>query len=146
MDIKNEFLHGKLDQHIYMDQPTGFLSPTHPRYVCKLQKALYRLKQAPRAWYDKIVEFVTHSSYLMTSADSTLFIKAKVRKLDVVLVYVDDLIIIGDCEEEVLQTKDNLSVCFQMKEIGHLKHFVDLEVDHCETGMFCINKNIHETC
>ncbi|KAL0367867.1 UNVERIFIED_CONTAM: Retrovirus-related Pol polyprotein from transposon RE1 [Sesamum radiatum] len=119
-----------------MNQPTGFLSPDHPEYVCKLRKALYGLKQAPRAWYGKIAEFLTHSGYMMTSADSSLFIKAKERKLVVVLVYVDYLIIRGDCEEEVLQTKENLSVRFQMKELGHLKHFLGLEVDHCEIGMF----------
>ncbi|KAL0378501.1 UNVERIFIED_CONTAM: Retrovirus-related Pol polyprotein from transposon RE1 [Sesamum radiatum] len=132
----NAFLHGELDREIYMNQPTGFLNPDHPKYVCKLRKALYGLKQAPRAWYGKIAKFLTHSGYLMTSADSSLFIKAKERKLAVVLVYVDDLIITCDCEEEVLQTKENLSVRFQMKELGHLKHFFGLEVDHCETGMF----------
>ncbi|KAL0325093.1 UNVERIFIED_CONTAM: Retrovirus-related Pol polyprotein from transposon RE2 [Sesamum radiatum] len=100
----------------------------HSEYVCKLRKALYGLKQAPRAWYGKIAEFLTHSGYLMTSADSSLFIKAKERKLAIVLVYADDLIITGDYEEEVLQTKESLSVRFQMKELGHLKHFLDLEV------------------
>ncbi|KAL0420219.1 UNVERIFIED_CONTAM: hypothetical protein Slati_3044800 [Sesamum latifolium] len=48
----------------------------------------------------------------------------------------DDLIITGDCEEEVLKTKENLSVHFQMKELGYLKHFLGLEVDHCEIGIF----------
>ncbi|KAL0427812.1 UNVERIFIED_CONTAM: Retrovirus-related Pol polyprotein from transposon RE1 [Sesamum latifolium] len=136
MEVKNAFLHGELDREIYMNRPTGFLNSDHPEYVCKLRKALYGLKQAPRAWYGKIAEFLTHGGYLMTSADSSLFIKAKERKLAVVLVYVDDLIITGDCEEEVLQTKENLSVRFQMKELGHLKHFLGLEVDHCQTRMF----------
>ncbi|KAL0391029.1 UNVERIFIED_CONTAM: Retrovirus-related Pol polyprotein from transposon RE1 [Sesamum calycinum] len=136
MDVKNAFLHGELDLEIYMNQPMGFLSLDHPKYVCKLRKALYELKQAPRAWYGKIAEFLTHSGYLMTSTDSSLFIKVEERKLAMVLVYVDDLIITGDCEEEVLQTKENLSVRFQMKELGHLKHFLGLEVDHCETRMF----------
>ncbi|KAL0420218.1 UNVERIFIED_CONTAM: Retrovirus-related Pol polyprotein from transposon RE1 [Sesamum latifolium] len=68
-----------------MNQPTGFLSPNNPKYVCKLRTALYGLKQALRAWYGKIVEFLTHGGYLMTSADSSLFIKAKERKLAVVL-------------------------------------------------------------
>jgi len=67
--------------------------------VCKLQKALYRLKQAPRAWYGKIIEFLTHNDYLVMSAYASLFIKAKGEKLAIVLVYVDDLIITGDCEE-----------------------------------------------
>ncbi|KAL0313854.1 UNVERIFIED_CONTAM: Retrovirus-related Pol polyprotein from transposon RE1 [Sesamum angustifolium] len=133
MGVNNAFLHRELDREIYMNQPTGFLSPDHLKYVCKLQKALYGVKEAPSAWYGKIAEFLTHGGYLMTSADSSLSIKAKERKLAIVLVYVDDLIIMGDCEEEVLQTNENLSVHFQMKKLGLLKLFLGLEVDHYGT-------------
>ncbi|KAG8495890.1 hypothetical protein CXB51_007509 [Gossypium anomalum] len=49
MDVKNDFLHGELDREIYMNQPTGFENGSHPSYVCKLKKALYELKQSPRA-------------------------------------------------------------------------------------------------
>ncbi|KAE8699425.1 hypothetical protein F3Y22_tig00110578pilonHSYRG00054 [Hibiscus syriacus] len=76
MDVKNAFLHGELDREIYMTQPMGFQSQDHPEYVCKLRKALYRLKQAPRAWYGKIAEFLTKSGYSVTPADSSLFVKA----------------------------------------------------------------------
>lgn len=76
IDVKNAFLHGELDREIYMVQPMGFHNEDHPDYVCKLRKALYGLKQAPRAWYGKIAEFLTHSGYLVTPADSSLFIKA----------------------------------------------------------------------
>ena len=107
MDMKNAFLHGELDREIYMSQPMGFQNQDHSEYVCKLRKALYGLKQAPRAWYGKIAEFLTYSGYLVTSADSSLFVKAKGGKLAILLVYVDDLIITGDWEEEILQTKEN---------------------------------------
>lgn len=136
MDVKNAFLNGELDREIYMNQPMGFQSQDHPEYVCKLRKALYGLKQAPRAWYGKIAEFLTHSGYLVTPADSSLFVKTSGRKLAIVLVYVDDLIITGDYEEEILQTKENLSVRFQMKELGQLKHFLGLEIDRTQEGIF----------
>ena len=103
MDVKNAFLQGELDREIYMNQPMGFQSQEYPNYVCKLQKAFYGLKQASRAWYGKIAEFMTHSGYSMSFVDSSLFVKANKGKLAIVLVYVDDLIIIGDCEEEILQ-------------------------------------------
>ncbi|KAE8679378.1 hypothetical protein F3Y22_tig00111402pilonHSYRG01323 [Hibiscus syriacus] len=136
MDVKNAFLHGELDREIYMTQPMGFQSQDHPEYVCKLRKALYGLKQAPRAWYGKIAEFLTKSGYSVTPADSSLFVKANEGKLAIVLVYVDDLIITGDDEAKILQTKENLSVRFQMKELGQLKHFLGLEVDRTHEGIF----------
>ncbi|KAE8708930.1 hypothetical protein F3Y22_tig00110332pilonHSYRG00561 [Hibiscus syriacus] len=136
MDVKNAFLHGELDREIYMTQPMGFQSQDHPEYVCKLRKALYGLKQAPRAWYGKIAEFLTKSGYSVTPADSSLFVKDNEGKLAIVLVYVDDLIITGDDEAEILQTKENLSVRFQMKELGQLKHFLGLEVDRTHEGIF----------
>lgn len=136
MDVKNAFLHGELDREIYMNQPIGFQNQDYPEYVCKLRKALYGLKQAPRAWYGKIAEFLTQSGYSVTPADSSLFVKANGGKLAIVLVYVDDLIITGDDELEILRTKDNLSVRFQMKELGQLKHFLGLEVDRTQEGIF----------
>jgi len=58
MDVMNAFLHGELDREICMDQPKGYESKSHPEYVCKLKKVLYGFKQAPRAWYGKIAEFL----------------------------------------------------------------------------------------
>lgn len=63
MDVKNAFLHGEPDKDIYMEQPRGFESKTHPEYVGKLKKALYGLKQASKAWYGKIDEFLVQSGF-----------------------------------------------------------------------------------
>lgn len=87
MDVKNAFLHGELDREVYMNQPMGFQSQDHHEYVCKLQKALYGLKPAPRAWYGMIAEFLIYSGYLMTPMDSSLFVQINERKLVVVLVF-----------------------------------------------------------
>ena len=120
MDVKNAFLHGELDNDIYMEQPRGFESKILPEYVCKLKKALYGLKQAPRAWYGKIGDFLVHSGFKVTPSDCNLFVKTKDGRLAIVLVYVDDLIITGDYSEEIQRTRDNLLVWFQMKEFGEL--------------------------
>ena len=136
LDIKNAFLHGELDREIYMNQPKGFESATNPNHVCKLRKALYGLKQAPRAWYGKIAEFLTQSGYSVAHANLSLFIKEREGKLAIVLVYVDDLIVTGDEEREIHQTRENLSVRFQMKELGELRHFLGLEVDHTNEELF----------
>jgi Reverse transcriptase (RNA-dependent DNA polymerase) len=86
MDVKNIFLYGELDREIYIDQPQGFKSRTHLEYVCKLKKTLYGLKQPPKAWYEKIVEFLIHSGYTVATLDSNLFIKDIGGKLAIVLV------------------------------------------------------------
>ncbi|KAL6327296.1 hypothetical protein AAG906_018596 [Vitis piasezkii] len=77
-----------------------------------------------------------HPEYVLTPADSSLFVKANGGKLAIVLVYVDDLIITGDDVEEICRTKENLSVRFEMKELGQLKHFLGLEVDRTHEGIF----------
>ena len=87
-DIKNVFLHRELDREIYMCQLMGFKSQDYPKYVCRIRKALYRLKKAPRAWYGKISEFLTHSCYSVAPANSSLFVKIVGKKLAIVVLYV----------------------------------------------------------
>jgi len=136
MDVKNAFLHGELDKDIYMEQPRGFKSKIHPEYVCKLKKVLYVLKQAPRAQYGKFGEFLIQNSFKIAPSNSSLFMKSKDGRLAIVLVYVDDLIITGDYSKEIQRTRENLSVRFQMKELGELKHFLGLEVERTKEGLF----------
>ncbi|CAA0812714.1 cysteine-rich RLK (RECEPTOR-like protein kinase) 8 [Striga hermonthica] len=135
MDVKNAFLHGELDREIYMVQPAGFEDRENPGYVCKLKKALYGLKQALQAWYGKIAEFLIQCGYSVAPADSNLFIKKRERKLAIMLVYVDDIIITGDDEEEIQQTRKNLLVRFQMEELGEFKHFLGLKLKEKNDGL-----------
>ncbi|KAK8926585.1 hypothetical protein KSP39_PZI019006 [Platanthera zijinensis] len=144
LDVKNAFLYGEIDKDIFMDQPLGFVSEVHPDYVCKLRKALYGLKQAPRAWYGKIAEYLQFCGYLASNSDSSLFIKKKGELSVLVLLYVDDMIITGNSEEEVARLRAELAIRFEMKDLGELHHFLGLEVERKESGILICQKGYAE--
>nr|GFA83044.1 Gag-Pol polyprotein [Tanacetum cinerariifolium] len=73
MDVKMAFLNGPLNEEVYVAQPDGFIDPGHPKKVYRLKKALYELKQAPRAWYDKLLKFSTSKGFTKGTIDPTLF-------------------------------------------------------------------------
>ncbi|WCJ24325.1 Transposon TyH3 Gag-Pol polyprotein [Euphorbia peplus] len=75
MDVKTAFLHGDLKEEIYMAQPEGFEVKGKEHMVCKLQKSLYRLKQAPRQWYKKFDSFMSSHGYKKTYADPYAYFK-----------------------------------------------------------------------
>nr|GEZ83941.1 retrovirus-related Pol polyprotein from transposon TNT 1-94 [Tanacetum cinerariifolium] len=92
MDVKTAFLHGSLQEDVYVCQPEGFIDVDHPSHVYKLKKALYGLKQAPRAWYDELSKFLLQNHFFKGTIDSTLFIRRFHNDILVVQVYVDDII------------------------------------------------------
>jgi Reverse transcriptase (RNA-dependent DNA polymerase) len=95
LDVNNAFLHGNLNETIYMAQPPGFTNPLHPTHVCKLHKALYGLRQSPRAWYQKLSETLL-LGFKTASSDPSLFLYRKGDNLVFLLVYVDDIILTGN--------------------------------------------------
>nr|GEY29771.1 hypothetical protein [Tanacetum cinerariifolium] len=92
MDVKTAFLHGSLKEDVYVCQPEGFIDVDHPSHVYKLKKALHGLKQAPRAWYDKLSTFLLQNHFFKGTIDPVLFIKRFHDDILVVQVYLDDII------------------------------------------------------
>jgi hypothetical protein len=74
LHVKSAFLHGVLEEEVYMKQPPGFENPNVPDYVCKLDKALYGLKQAPRAWYSRLSSKLHSLGFLPSKANTSLFL------------------------------------------------------------------------
>ncbi|CAJ2657635.1 unnamed protein product [Trifolium pratense] len=134
LDVDNAFLHGDLDEDVYMKLPQG-LQGTSTNQVCKLTKSLYGLKQASRKWYEKLSQFLTTIGYTQMLSDPTLFTKSTKDSFTTILVYVDDIVLTGNSLAEIEATKSRLHKAFGIKDIGTLKFFLGLEVAHSQQGI-----------
>jgi hypothetical protein len=92
MDVKSAFLNGKISELVYVDQPPGFEDPTKPNHVYKLSKALYGLKQDPRAWYERLRDFILSKGIKIGKVDTTLFTKKIGNDIFICQIYVGDTI------------------------------------------------------
>lgn len=79
LDINNAFLQGTLTEDVYMAQPPGFINPSFPSHVCKLNKAIYGLRQASRAWYEELKQYLYSQNFKPTVSDSSLFIYSSIN-------------------------------------------------------------------
>ena len=95
LDIFNAFFHGSLFEEVYMEQPKGYVDKNHPHSVCRLQKAIYELKQAPRAWFHRKTSYLLDNGFTASLVDNSLFIFISSDVQIFMLMYVDDIIIIG---------------------------------------------------
>lgn len=136
LDVKNAFLNGDLKEEVYMDIPPGFEDESTSNKVCKLRKSLYGLKQSPRAWFDRFTNVLKKNGYTQCQADHTLFVKHHPGdKLTALIVYVDDIVLTGNYEEEMNQLRQLLSREFEIKDLGHLKYFLGMEVARSSKGI-----------
>ena len=101
LDVKNAFLHGELQEEIYMQIPPGFNTVKTEGKVLKLRRSLYGLKQSPRAWFGRFRRAMIHIGYKQSNADHTLFYKRNGEKLAILIVYVDDIVITGNDVREI---------------------------------------------
>lgn len=135
MDVHNAFLHGDLDEEVYIRPPPGFHSST-PGLVCRLQKSLHGLRQAPRCWFAKLASALKRYGFTQSYSDYSLFTMHNDGVHLSILVYVDDLIISGNDSSTISTFKDYLSSCFHMKDLGLLKYFLGIEVARSNEGIF----------
>ncbi|KAJ0457904.1 putative RNA-directed DNA polymerase [Helianthus annuus] len=134
LDVNNAFLHGDLDEEVYMKIPQGFSKENDTR-VCRLRKSLYGLKQASRNWYHKFTKFLLNLNFCQSNADHSLFTFQKGDIYVAVLIYVDDVIIVGNNSEQIQQTKKQLDEEFSIKDLGPLKYFLGIEVAKTSDGL-----------
>lgn len=141
MDVNNAFLHGELKEEVYMSMPPGFDS-VGPHKVCKLLKSLYGLKQASRKWYERLTTLLLNFGYKQAHADHSLFTHITTTSYTALLVYVDDIVIVGDSIAEVSKIKQLLDQSFGIKDLGLLKFFLGLEVAHSTKRDFSLSETV----
>ncbi len=135
LDVQNAFLHGYLEEEVYMLQPPGFEDPTKPHHVCKLDKALYGLKQAPRAWFSRLSKKLMDLGFKGSKADTSLFFLNKGDITMFVLVYVDDIIVASSSEKATAALLQDLKGEFALKDLGELHYFLGIEVSKVQNGI-----------
>jgi transposase InsO family protein len=129
MDVRTAFLNGDLDRDIYMRQPEGFVARGSEHLYCKLRKCLYGLKQASRAWYEKIHQALTNMGFKALSADTCVYLRSQGSILTVIALYVDDLLIASNSLEGLNALKQALSHRFSMKDLGEAHYVLGIQID-----------------
>jgi hypothetical protein len=99
MDVKTTFLHGDLEEEIYMKQPEGYVVKGKKELVCKLKKSMYGLKQSPRMWYQKFDTYMLGLGFTRSKEDHCLYFKLIGDHLIYLVLYVDDMLLIGNTKE-----------------------------------------------
>ena len=136
MDVKSSFLNGFIEEKVYVEQPPGFVDLTHSDFVFKLDKALYSLKQAPRAWYERLSSFLISNGFKKGKIDTTLFTKHVENDILIVQIYVDD-IIFGSTNENLCQAFEScMKEEFEMSMMGELNYFLGLQIKQRKDGIF----------
>ena len=139
-DVKNAFLHGEIEEEVYMHAPPGFSDEFAPGEGCRLKKALYGLKQSPRAWFGKFTSAMKKFGYEQNHSNHTLFLKKGGGQITCLIIYVDNMVIIGNNEREIKELKKKLFMEFEMKDLGNLKYFLGIEVLRSKKGIFINQK------
>ena len=120
-----------------MDPPPCFRAEgEYAGKVCHHHKSLYGLKQSPRVWFSRFSDFILSMEFIRCHSNHTCFI---CRRLDgcciILLVYVDDIILIGDDTQGIAHVKQNLGKIFDVKDLGPLKYFLGIEVARSRHGI-----------
>jgi Reverse transcriptase (RNA-dependent DNA polymerase) len=135
MDVKNAFLHGELNEVIYMKPPPGLILNA-PNEVCRLKRSLYGLKQIPREWFRTFKNVVIYAGFRQSLYDPSLFLSISQHGVALALVYVDDILITGSDLQGITKLKNVLTISFQMKDLGEAQYFLGLEIHKTSKGLF----------
>ncbi|WVZ24094.1 hypothetical protein V8G54_002638 [Vigna mungo] len=136
LDVKSAFLHGLLEEEVYVQQPPGFRERNNAGKVYKLHKALYGLRQAPRAWNKKFDSSLMQHEFERCKVEHGVYVKKTPEgNLLVICLYVDDLLVTGSNPDDIDKFKEMMKSDFEMTDLGELCYFLGMEFTHSEKGL-----------
>ncbi|KAL4273362.1 hypothetical protein GQ457_13G014060 [Hibiscus cannabinus] len=128
MDVKTIFLNGKLEEDVYMTQPEGFVTLENARKVCKLQRSIYRVKKASRSWNLRFNEAIQEFGFIRNEDEPCVYKKFSGSIVSFLILYVDDILIIGNDIPTLQSIKTWLSSCFSMKDLGEAAYTLGVKI------------------
>jgi len=126
--VSNAFLHGNLEDYVLCQQPIGFHDADRPQAVCFLDKSMYRLRQAPRAWFTRFANFAVKLGFKATRSDSSLFALRRGHDIAYLLLCVDDMVITAPRSSLLQRVVTELRNEFAVKDMGELRFFLGIDV------------------
>jgi hypothetical protein len=147
MDVKTTFLHGDLEEEIYMKQLEGFVVMGKKELVCKLKKSLYGLKQSPRMWYQKFDTYILGLGFVRSKDDHCVYSKQVGNHFIYAVLYVDDMLLVGNNMDVIKEVKSHLSSKFDMKDLGVANFILEMEIkrDHANKKLWLNQRKYVET-
>ena len=135
LDVKSAFLNGELEEEVYVVQTPGFEQKESEEKVFKLRKALYGLRQAPRAWNIKLDRSLISLGFVRSPLEHAVYVRSSGGARLLVGVYVDDLVVTGSNIDEVKKFKKQMLDLFSMSDLGLLSYYLGIEVKQSEEGI-----------
>lgn len=128
MDVKTTFLNGRLDEDIYMAQPEGFVNPEFPKRVCKLQRSIYGLKQASCQWNKRFDAEIKSFGFNQNLDEPCVYHKAIGSNVTFLIMYVDDILILGNHIPSLKEVKSYLGKGFSIKDLGEAAYILGIKI------------------
>ncbi|GJX60250.1 retrotransposon protein, putative, ty1-copia subclass [Tanacetum coccineum] len=128
MDVKIAFLNSHLSEDVYMVQPEGFVDPKHPNKVCKLQRSIYELKQASRSWNKRFDVKIKKIGFTQNSDEPCVYLKASGSNVAFLILYVNDILLMGNNVTMLQEVKSWLCKCFSMKDLGKAAYILGIKI------------------
>ncbi|KAI3742955.1 hypothetical protein L1987_60654 [Smallanthus sonchifolius] len=135
LDVKSAFLNGELVEEVYVSQPEGFVVKGKEEKVYRLMKALYGLRQAPRAWNARLDKSLKNLGFTRCAHEQAVYTCKTFDSILIVGVYVDDLIVTGSNEKAIYDFKGRMMKVFDMSDLGLLSYYLGIEVEQRKDGI-----------